>query len=122
MIRHLFVYGTLRPGEVRWRFLEPFVVDEGHEDTAQGTLFDTGNGYPAAKFGGSDVIKGRVYELQASRTDEALALLDEVESGVLDLFRRVSITTGTGHPAWAYEYGGDMPFVAIPSGDWLARR
>ena len=27
MTRHVFVYGTLRPGDVRWHFLEPFVVE-----------------------------------------------------------------------------------------------
>ena len=29
MIDHVFVYGTLLPGDVRWRYLEPFVTDEG---------------------------------------------------------------------------------------------
>ena len=47
-VRHLFVYGTLRPGDVRWRFLQPFVVDEGWPDTIEGRLFDTGLDYPAA--------------------------------------------------------------------------
>ena len=28
----MFVYGTLRPGDVRWRFLAPF-VDDGWSDT-----------------------------------------------------------------------------------------
>jgi len=31
VITHLFVYGTLRPGQQRWPFLAPFVVDEGVE-------------------------------------------------------------------------------------------
>ena len=35
---HLFVYGTLRPGEVRWHFLEPFVVDEGVDTTVPGEI------------------------------------------------------------------------------------
>jgi gamma-glutamylcyclotransferase (GGCT)/AIG2-like uncharacterized protein YtfP len=121
MIRHLFVYGTLRPGQVRWRFLEPFAVGEGEDDSAIGTLFDTGNGYPAAKFGSGGVVHGRVYELRPDRLDEALALLDEVESVVLDPFHRVAITTTTGRAAWAYEYGGDRSFVAIESGDWAIR-
>ena len=47
---HLFVYGTLRPGEVRWHHLQPYVVDDGVDDTAAGHLFDTGLGYPAALF------------------------------------------------------------------------
>lgn len=50
-LTHLFVYGTLRPGDVRWHLLEPFVVDEGWADTAAGSVYDTGLGYPAAIFG-----------------------------------------------------------------------
>ena len=121
MITYLFVYGTLCPGELRWPHLEPFVVDEGHDDTVRGSLHDTGNGYPAARFSGQGVIHGRVYELRADRIDAALALLDDVEGAVVDLFHRVVVTTGSCRPAWAYEYGGADQFPAIASGNWLAR-
>ena len=50
MIDHVFVYGTLRPGDVRWSFLEPFVTDDGAADSVVGSLFDTGEDYPAATF------------------------------------------------------------------------
>jgi gamma-glutamylcyclotransferase (GGCT)/AIG2-like uncharacterized protein YtfP len=122
MTRHLFVYGTLRPGEVRWPFLEPYVIDDGADDTARGLLYDTGNGYPAARFDADGTISGRVYELRPERLDEALSLLDEVEAAVLDLFRRVEVTTGSGTIAWAYEYSGDEAFEPISSGNWLAHR
>ena len=36
---HLFVYGTLRPGDVRWPFLERFVADTG-VDPADGVVRD----------------------------------------------------------------------------------
>ena len=36
--QHLFVYGTLRPGDVRWPFLEPFVADAGVADTVGGRV------------------------------------------------------------------------------------
>ena len=49
-VRHLFVYGTLRPGEVRWHHLEPFVVGDGIDSTVRGDLYDTGLDYPAAVF------------------------------------------------------------------------
>jgi gamma-glutamylcyclotransferase (GGCT)/AIG2-like uncharacterized protein YtfP len=78
MITHLFVYGTLRPGQQRWPFLEPFVTDEGHYESVVGTLYDTGHGYPAAKFDRSGTIFGRVYPLNLDRLDEGLKLLDEV--------------------------------------------
>jgi gamma-glutamylcyclotransferase (GGCT)/AIG2-like uncharacterized protein YtfP len=122
MITHLFVYGTLRPGQQRWPFLAPFVVDEGHDDSASGVLYDTGNDYPAARFDRPGTIHGRVYSLHPGRLDEALQLLDDVEGAVVDLFRRVPITTSTGNEAWAYEYCGETQFEEITSGNWLAHR
>jgi gamma-glutamylcyclotransferase (GGCT)/AIG2-like uncharacterized protein YtfP len=59
--------------------------------------------------------------LREDRLDECLALLDEVEGAVVDLFRRVAITTSTGVDAWAYEYCGETAFPLIPSGNWLKR-
>ena len=119
MIAHLFVYGTLRPGQLRWPFLAPYVDDEGHDATVSGTLYNTGNDYPAARFDRAGTIHGRVYPMNLERLDEALVLLDEVEGAVIDLFRRVTVTTSTGIEAWAYEYGGETNFPAIPSGNWL---
>jgi len=119
VISHLFVYGTLRPGQQRWPFLAPFVVDEGHDTSVVGMLYDTGHGYPAAKFDRDGIIRGRVYSLRVDRLDECLELLDEVEGAVQDLFRRVAITTSTGVEAWAYEYCDDAKFRQIPTGDWL---
>jgi len=119
VITHLFVYGTLRPGQQRWPFLEPFVVDEGCDDSLAGALYDTGHGYPAAKFDRDGVIHGRVYSLRVDRLDECLQLLDEVEGAVQDLFRRVAVLTFDGIEAWAYEYCDNAQFREIPSGDWL---
>jgi gamma-glutamylcyclotransferase (GGCT)/AIG2-like uncharacterized protein YtfP len=132
----LFVYGTLRFGDVRWKFLEPFVVDEGFPDTAAGRLFDTGAGYPAALFDTvvgvspqpladrSATIVGHRYRLIPGRIDTALEVLDEVESTVTGMYQRVQIVTGTGSKAWAYQYGlaVDDPSLAlreIISGDWF---
>jgi gamma-glutamylcyclotransferase (GGCT)/AIG2-like uncharacterized protein YtfP len=122
MITHLFVYGTLRPGQQRWTFLEPLVTDEGRDESVAGTLYDTGHGYPAAKFDRPGTIFGRVYPLNLDRLDEGLKLLDEVEGAVIDLFRRVAITTSTGLEAWAYEYCGEPQFPEITRGDWMAQQ
>ncbi|MEP7203819.1 MAG: gamma-glutamylcyclotransferase [Ilumatobacteraceae bacterium] len=122
MITDLFVYGTLRPGQERWPILEPFVTGEGHDDSAGGQVYDTGHGYPAARFDVTGTIHGRVYSLCVERLHEALQLLDEVEGAVVDLFRRVAITTATGTDAWAYEYCGDTKFTRIESGNWLDTR
>lgn len=119
MITHLFVYGTLRPGQQRWQHLAPFVVDEGHDDSVTGVLYNTGNGYPAACFTDHGLIQGRVYALSGDRLDEGLRWLDEVEGSVLDLFGRVAVTTSSGLEAWAYEYHGDEELPEIASGNWL---
>jgi gamma-glutamylcyclotransferase (GGCT)/AIG2-like uncharacterized protein YtfP len=117
---HLFVYGTLRPGEVRWRFLEPFVVGDGIDTTVAGDVYDTGLEYPAAVFGGDRSIRGRVYEL--TRLDEALAALDEVEGAVRGLYHRVVVRTASGHDAWAYQCGDPTLLVRhLPTGDWTDR-
>ena len=121
MIAHLFVYGTLRPGDVRWPLLEPFVADGGVDDTTPGRVFDTGLEYPAAEFGGDETIFGRTFQLRDDRLDEALAFLDEVEGTVAGLYRRVEVTTGRGTVAWAYAYGADLDLTPIPSGDWFER-
>jgi gamma-glutamylcyclotransferase (GGCT)/AIG2-like uncharacterized protein YtfP len=64
-IRYVFVYGTLRPGDVRWPLLAPFVVGAGIADEVDGELFDTGLDYPAAVFGAAGRIVGQTFELVA---------------------------------------------------------
>lgn len=120
---HLFVYGTLRPGEVRWHHLAPYVTDGGVDATVPGAVYDTGLGYPAAVFDrttGATVVRGRIYGLVAG--EGALAHLDEVEGAVRGLYRRVSVVTSTGVTAWAYECGDpDLLVRRIDSGDWADR-
>jgi len=119
--QRLFVYGTLRPGEVRWHHLEEFVVGDGVDATVPGDVYDTGLDYPAAMFGGESVIRGRVYELRPDRIDDALEHLDRVEGAVRGLYRRVEVTTSAG-TAWAYECGDPSLLVTrIASGDWQIR-
>lgn len=117
----LFVYGTLRPGDVRWPILAPFVRGDGVPDTVAGELYDTGLGYPAAIFGGQSTIVGLTYDLRTDRLGEALAVLDEEEDTVAGLYRRVRVTTGAGTEAWAYAYGTGLELTPIPSGDWFRR-
>lgn len=129
-IVHVFVYGTLRPGDVRWSFLEPFVTDGGIADSVDGSLFDTGEDYPAATFAptptgngtGSNLIHGRTFRITETLLDECLAVLDVEEDTVAGRYRRVAITTQAGLDVWAYEYGFGMDLVPIPSGDWFEHR
>ena len=119
---HLFVYGTLRPGDVRWAMLEPWVDDDGVDDAVPGSLYDTGLGYPAATFSPGGVpVRGRTYRLRATDLASALALLDEEEDTVEGLYRRVVVTTASGVRAYAYEYGTGLELTPIDGGDWLAR-
>lgn len=119
--RHLFVYGTLRPGDVRWPLLEPYVNDAGAVDCVAGRLFDTGLDYPAAVFGRGGTIVGLTYGLRPDTLEEALAVLDAEEDTVLGLYRRVEVTTRNDVRAWAYEYGDGLDLTPIPSGDWFQR-
>jgi gamma-glutamylcyclotransferase (GGCT)/AIG2-like uncharacterized protein YtfP len=123
---HLFVYGTLRPGESRWHHLQPYVVDDGFTDTASGRLFDTGQGYPAALFGPhhvtpGPVIHGHTFGLLEASLVQALEHLDAVEGAVRGLYRRIVVQTAAGVRAFAYEYGGGLDLAPIDSGDWLRR-
>lgn len=124
-MRHVFVYGTLLPGEVRWSYLEPFVKGDGLFDSVPGILSDTGRGYPAASFDPDTSIgrriTGRTFEVRDDGREEALALLDEVEGAVAGLYRRVAVTTARGIDAWAYEYGGGLGLTTIECGSWLDR-
>jgi gamma-glutamylcyclotransferase (GGCT)/AIG2-like uncharacterized protein YtfP len=118
---HLFVYGTLRPGDVRWRLLAPFVLDGGVADRVAGQLFDTGLDYPAAIFRGDGVVHGQTFTLRIDTLEECLAVLDEEEDTVGGLYRRVEVVTASGIHAWAYEYGDGLQLTPIGSGDWFRR-
>jgi gamma-glutamylcyclotransferase (GGCT)/AIG2-like uncharacterized protein YtfP len=128
LITRLFVYGTLRPGDVRWPLLRPFVVGDGVADAVDGELYDTGLDYPAAVFGGNGRIVGDTFELIADTIDLALAVLDEEEGTGVGLYRRVAIRTRSGRDVWAYEQRAGLsqlndggPIAPITSGDWFSR-
>jgi gamma-glutamylcyclotransferase (GGCT)/AIG2-like uncharacterized protein YtfP len=122
MTRHVFVYGTLRPGDVRWHVLEPFTLDAGMADSVPGELFDTGLDYPAAVFGPHSTIHGHTFALLETSLDQAIATLDEVEDVVGGEYSRVLVRTNRGIDAWAYQYGSGLELTPIPSGDWLQHR
>jgi gamma-glutamylcyclotransferase (GGCT)/AIG2-like uncharacterized protein YtfP len=117
-VAHLFVYGTLRPGDVRWPILARFVADEGVADTTAGRVYDTGRGYPAAVFDEPGTIVGRTYRLRPDRIEEALRVLDAEERSVPGGYRRIVVTTAAGTNAWAYEYGSGLELRPIANGDW----
>ena len=122
MIRHVFVYGTLRPGDVRWHLLEPFVVDDGWSDSVGGQLYDTGLDYPAAIFEADSTIHGHTFTLLEASMIHALEVLDEVEGTVDGDYVRVVVRTARDIDAWAYASGDGLDLTPIPSGDWFQHR
>ena len=122
VVDEVFCYGTLLPGEQRWPFLAPFVLEE-EPDQVSGRLYDAGLGYPAALFDRVGIINGMRFRLVSARLSEALALLDEIEGAVDGLYHRVFLVTAMGFGVHAYQYGGDLQgLIDLPDGDWLARQ
>jgi uncharacterized protein YceH (UPF0502 family)/gamma-glutamylcyclotransferase (GGCT)/AIG2-like uncharacterized protein YtfP len=118
----LFIYGTLIPGEDRWPLLEDFVVAT-EPDSVRGRLFDTGAGYPAARFDATGTIPDRIQglrmTLEPTVVSDCMEMLDEIEGAVVGLYHRVVIETDGGHHVWSYQYGlGFDHLTPIPSGSW----
>jgi gamma-glutamylcyclotransferase (GGCT)/AIG2-like uncharacterized protein YtfP len=101
----LFVYGTLQPGRLRWPLLEPFAIGSVAA-SVPGVLYDSGNGWPLAVFGGDPPgeVPGVLVDLDPDRLGDALDLLDRIEGAVTDLLRRVVVTTTAEATAWAYHW------------------
>jgi gamma-glutamylcyclotransferase (GGCT)/AIG2-like uncharacterized protein YtfP len=111
----VFVYGTTQPGHVRYEFIEDFVA---HTRPARvvGQLFDTGAGYPAAKFGeGRSLIEGHLLELHPDLVDEAFRTFAEIEA---DLYAPVEVETVEGESATAYEWIGSTDGFELLDGVW----
>ena len=125
----VFVYGTLMPGHLRWGLIAPFAVSH-QAATARGQLYDTGKGWPAARFvesldhgdhagPGTPVVHGWLVELTPASASILMGQLDDVEGavaadenglypdagpgGAVPEYRRVQIQTTDGAKAWAYQ-------------------
>lgn len=114
MVRHLFVYGTLMPGQSRWPALAPWVEGEPGPDSVTGRLFDTGYGWPAAVIGPTGSIPGVTVALATGSLPDALAALDEIEGTGAGGYCRVQVVTANRVAAWVYDWTGDTGgFAAI---------
>ena len=106
----LFVYGTLMPGHLRWGLLAPHALDQ-RPTTAPGTLYDTGQGWPAAVFGRTPTrrkIPGWVVWFPLSTLEFLLPRLDEMEGigpvpdPVVDPYVRIRVPIDSVTEAWAW--------------------
>ena len=116
----LFVYGTLMPGQARWAVLKSDALSI-EPAKAKGHLWDTGAGYPAARFDQTGPeIPGILVTVAPERLGDVIALLDRIEGeGVL--FRRVEVLT-SGGPAISYAWiGSTAGFLSLPHG-WSGKR
>jgi gamma-glutamylcyclotransferase (GGCT)/AIG2-like uncharacterized protein YtfP len=106
MIRHIFVYGTLMPGQWGWHALAPWADGDPTPDSATGELFDTGYGWPAAVIGSGGSIPGFTVPLKVHSVSRALDALDEIEGTKQGLFTRTSTITGEHVRTWIYDWAG----------------
>lgn len=118
--RALFVYGTLRRGELRAPLLARHRPRRWEPARVAGALVDLGE-YPGL-IDGDGEVRGELVELDDPA--DALAELDEVEEFLGygragSLYRRV-IVRADGVPAWTYRWLG-APGPRIASGDWRRR-
>ena len=113
---NLFVYGTLMQGMRNHSHLEkakligPATTKPEYELLFNGSI-------PAAKRGGSDSIKGELYEA----SDEVLAGLDVLEEVSVNLYEKTEIELEGGQRAVIY-LGGNIfnydTWEHVPDGDY----
>jgi gamma-glutamylcyclotransferase (GGCT)/AIG2-like uncharacterized protein YtfP len=114
-VRHrVFVYGTLRRGEVNHRLLEGAEFLGAHRTAPCFKLFLLG-AYPGLTRGGASAIAGEVYAVDSA----CLRRLDRLEE-YPRLYDRQLIPTPFGR-AWIYLYRGRLEGrPVIQGGDWRA--
>lgn len=103
----LFAYGPLRGGTAAAEVLHG--AERIGPAAAAGSLYDTGDGYPALVLAGPGTIRGEIWRCPAA----SLQSLDEhqgVEEGV---FRRVGLQV-EGRACWTYVAGPKLARLLRP--------
>lgn len=98
----LFVYGSSMPGMSRYDAISRYVTGS-MRDSVDGLLYDSGLGYPLAKFGEGGDVRGFVLWLDPATADAAMAEMTRVEAG---LFSPVTVRTRSGITSQAFEWIG----------------
>lgn len=105
-ITRVFVYGTLKPGEVNHKICEGYVVDS-QPAIAQGKLYHLPFGYPAMTLTGTDAIHGFILSFVDV---EILNILDEFEQHEPEVFTRFAPEQSLA----ANQYQRELIKVSIP--------
>jgi gamma-glutamylcyclotransferase (GGCT)/AIG2-like uncharacterized protein YtfP len=116
-VSELFVYGSLVPGGSYHDVVARF-VERQRQAEVRGRLYDTGLGYPAARFDGAaatGTVRGVVLTLRPPAA-EALAVLDGFEGPE---YARVAVVTTGGERVETYEWiAPTRGLRPIPGGVW----
>lgn len=111
----LFLYGTLKPGEVRWFALDGRTVGEPVEAHVPGHLYDTGWGYPAWVPADEGSVPGVVLALAPETAAAVWAEVCEIEGGVEGEYAPVETRTLDGTSVLAFPYHV-APGSPVPQG------
>ncbi|MDQ0576768.1 septum formation family protein [Agromyces albus] len=98
----VFTYGSSMPGESRYGEIKEY-VESSTRAVVEGLLYDSGLGYPAAKFEPGGEIPGFVLTLDPDTADAFMREQTALESG---LFAPVTVQTQSGVSATAWEWIG----------------
>ena len=111
----LFLYGTLKPGEVRWFALEGRTIGQPRHAEVPGRLYDTGWGYPAWVPADDGVVPGVVLALDPLTAAAAWAEVCDIEGGVEGEYAPVETCTLDGEAVLAFPYHLP-PGAPVPEG------
>lgn len=99
----LAVYGTLQQHETAWPLLRPLVIDEPEPITLPGTLYDTGQGYPALLLDGGTGVPAQLFTLRDPAA--GLPVIDEYEGPEYEReVLHLSGTTCSSTRFWVYTW------------------
>ena len=125
VIEHLFVYGTLMSGEVRYGELSPY-VESRVNGSAKGVLYDLDD-YPGMKIG-EGLVHGELIKM--NDVESCLTDMDSIEGfygyeSKNSLYKRTIVLIQTNDAAkwaWIYHYSGHVEENnRIKSGRWKQR-
>lgn len=110
----LFAYGLLQPGCPSWHRVAAHADGEPHRGAVDGTVLDTGLGYPALLPGTGDRAPGWLVPLRDPAA--VLRALDDYE-GVE--YRRVRLAAAPGRQScWAYAWSGPSGGMTSLAAGW----